>query len=432
MNYKIFLPALTGIFANWRYYQVIMKVENIVEIIGKSDENKSIYRIRSVDEVEEIHSKEINEMLQRVFDKSRLNPLKNYLTKQKDKYVNNLTIAIYGGEPEWLPISLHSSDFKEYDNNIAWELFGKSFGIIKLSGAETLFVLDGQHRLKALREAVKLDPELKNQEVAITLVTHFPSEAGKKKTRRLFTTINRYAKPVSDGESILLDEDDLSSILVRRIIEEYKLFSGKSIIAQNKTSNLSLPAQNSKLTSVISLWNVNETLINHKEIYPKFEGSKKNMVRIRPSDKVIEREKDKIFSYWDLFFKLFPLALVFVEKSTNGEDIKEFRKNGGYFYLRPIGQEVIFQLIYYLEANSLHSFIPKISDIEDKLDSKFWHYVLWDPIKKNMLKNKGYAKLYLLYHLGVELTHSQLDSLKRNYKKNSGDLQLDLPKQYLI
>lgn len=143
------------------------------------------------------------------------------MTQQTDKYVNNLTIAVYGGTPEWLPIGLSGSTLLELDEEHDaqhWEQFGKSFGVIKLTGKEVLFVLDGQHRVMGFREAVKKDKTLLDQEIAVTLVAHENDAAGRKRTRRLFTTINRYAKPVSLGETILLDEDDVSAILARRTI----------------------------------------------------------------------------------------------------------------------------------------------------------------------------------------------------------------------
>jgi hypothetical protein len=68
--------------------------------------------------------------------------------------------------------------------------------------------------------------------------------------------------------------------------------------------------------------------------------------------------------------------------------------------------------------------IPKI---EEKLDTKFWHYILWDPAKKTMINSKTYAKLYLMYHLDIPLTPYQLKTLQDYYKKQSGDLKLNLP-----
>jgi DNA sulfur modification protein DndB len=193
---SLFLPALTGQFSNWRYFEIVMPVREIIRTLNTHSLEKPDYRIKTVAEVEEVYSRSgISNMLQRVFDSRRLEPIKNYLTKQSDRYVNNLTVAIFGGPAEWLPIGITPSSLLGIDEQKGeeyWEKFAKSFGIIKLTGKEILFVLDGQHRIMSMREAVQLDPSLLEQEVAITLISHKNSTEGRRTTRRLFTTVNRY------------------------------------------------------------------------------------------------------------------------------------------------------------------------------------------------------------------------------------------------
>lgn len=420
---SLYLPAITGEFSKWRYYQMIMRVENIVEELDYLD-TKNKYRVKTADEVDEINSGAVNEMLQRIFDERRLDPIKNYLIKQPDKYVNNLTIAVYSGDPEWFSIDLKALRNIGPEDEEKIDEIEKSFGLIKLRGDEIMFVLDGQHRVKGLREASLLDKSLMEEQIAVTLITHIPDNNGREKTRRLFTTINRYAKPVSLGESILLDEDDLSAILVRDLINEHGFLSKNKVVAQNKTADLKFPSDNDKITSTICLYNINEIFINSKEIYPEYDGPQKNLVRIRPSDDVIKAKKSEIFSYWDLFFELFTSAKKFVESPNNFRE-----ENEDLFFLRPIGQEAIFNLIEKLRIDDVINNIykNKIKQIEGNIDSEFWHFVIYDPYKKKMLTNKSFVKYYLMYHFGLPLTSNQLKSIKDNYKKNSGDLQKDLP-----
>lgn len=415
----LYLPALTGQFANWRYYQAIMKISNLVESINSI----SNHRVKTTDEVEEINSLEINQMLQRVFDSRRLEPLKNYLIKQSDKYLNNITIAIYGGNPEWLPIGLKAiGEIEDYDQDKIEEI-EKAFGLIKLNGDETLFVLDGQHRIKALREAVKLDSTLLDQDVSVTLISHSPDAGGRMTTRRLFTTINRYAKPVSFGETILLDEDDLSAIITRDLINTHPVLSKNSLIAQNKTADLKFPKDNEKFTTSICLYNINELIID-KSVYPSFEGKKDNLVRVRPDDDIVLREKSKVFKYWDMFFEIFDKALEFCNSPKGFRSKKE----GNLFFLRPIGQEIIFNLLLELEKqNILNDKIQLLKVIDYELDSGFWRFVLYDPYKNKMIVNKSLAKHYLYYHFGLSLSNKQKESLQNNYRKNSGELNLELP-----
>lgn len=335
----LYLPAIAGKFGEWQYFQLVMKVEDIVAFDYFNDESIK-YRVKTVEEVEEIFSEKITDMLQRAFEMNRLEPIKNYLVKQHDKYLNNLTLAIYGGNPEWLTIGIRNYDKISVDEDIM-ESVGKSLGIISLTGDETIFVLDGQHRVKALRKAIETDKTLLKEDVSVTIIAHIPTEEGKQKTRRLFTTVNRYAKPVSLGETILLDEDDMSAIITRRLITDHKIIGYRKSIALNKTANLDLKKDQDKFSTTICLYRTVEKILedDNKKIYPTYHGPKKNMVRVRPEDSVIDSYTKIIFEKWNLFFSLFPKAKDYIFNPLNNRKVI-----GDLFYLRPVGQQVIFSI----------------------------------------------------------------------------------------
>ena len=420
---ELFLPAITGQFAQWRYYQLIMKVGDIVANFSQHDYPD--YRIKTVEEVEVIYSKKgVSNLLQRAFDPNRLNPIKQYLLEQPDKYINNLTVAIFDGNPTWMPLDVRRLSDLGLQDESSLEEISKTFGIIHLTGNETLFVLDGQHRLMGLREAVKESENLRDEAVAITLITHNDTPEGIRRTRRLFATINRHAKPVSEGENILLDEDDVSAIIVRSLVEEYELFAGRDIIALNKTANLKR-TDTDKFTTVISLWNVNEILIDHSRLY-QIRLGKNKFLKIRPVDEAaIEDEKNRVFRFWDEFFSLFPKAREFVlDSRARGKD---YRKKGGPFYMRPVGQEVVARVYKRLTEEDQKVRISYLANIEENLNSEFWHFVLWDPYKEKIINDKSLASSYLLYRLGLSLPPKEVDKLANKYKKNSGGKRLTLP-----
>ncbi|MGM0934731.1 MAG: DGQHR domain-containing protein [Bacteroidota bacterium] len=415
---NIIVPALTGKFGEWRYYQLILKVKDLVQNFGT--EISPNYRVKAVEEVEEIYSqKGVSKLLQRAFDPKRLEPMKNYILKQPDKYLNNLTIGIFGGNPDWYPMDISDSTKL---NSEKLENLEKQIGFIELKGTETLFVLDGQHRLKGLRKAFAEKPKkIENDQIVCTLIIHHPNEKGRIRTRRLFSTINRHAKPVSKGENILLDEDDVSAIIVRKLIEEYKLFKNKAIIALSKGGNITAGTL-SKFSTVVTLYEINEKLINHKEIYPKGEDGK--IVRIRPIEKIIDKQKLIIFKYWNKFFELFPGAVQFIEDSK--ENRIKYRAYGGDFSLRPIAQWAIFEIIIACEEERVS--IDRLKKLPRDVSNPFWHHILWNPFKEGMLFNRSLIRNYIKYNIGLNLKSKELERLENGYKKNSGDLELDLPK----
>lgn len=411
---KLLAPALTGKFGTWRYYQFVLKVKDFACNHGTL--SKPQYRIKSVDEVEEIYSKNgVSNLLQRVYNPKRLTPIKNYLLNQPDRYINNLTVGIFGGSPDWIDLEITSTNNDLPADRIP--IVAAQIGLISFDGSETLFVLDGQHRLKGLRSAFIEKPEVvEDDDVVCTLIIHSATDKGRQRTRRLFSTINRQAVPVSKGENILLDEDDVSAIVTRAMIEDYPRFKGKEIITLSKSANIGKSKDEQKcLTSVVTLYSINEALLDHKEIYPKIDGK---LVRIRPQDKTtISNATNKVFHYWDLFFSVFPEAEDFI--TLPSEKRIELRKAGGPICLRPIVQLAVFEIL--AEQKSSHMItVKRLQTLPKEVSHPFWHYIAWDPIKNTMLFNRSLVRVFIKYKTGMLISERERKGLATNYFKNSG------------
>ena len=75
-----------------------------------------------------------------------------------------------------------------------------SVGFLSSAGNEKIFAVDGQHRLAGMEEALRREGDLGVEEVSLVLVAHQNTAAGRERTRRLFTTLNKTAVPVGKGE----------------------------------------------------------------------------------------------------------------------------------------------------------------------------------------------------------------------------------------
>ena len=72
-----------------------------------------------------------------------------------------------------------------------------------------------------------------SETISVILIGHSTSDIGMKKSRRIFSTLNRYAKPVKLGDIIALDEDDIVAIATRDLLETHILFTGDRMKATN-------------------------------------------------------------------------------------------------------------------------------------------------------------------------------------------------------
>lgn len=102
-----------------------------------------------------------------------------------------------------------------------------NLGIITLTDDVKIFPVDGQHRVAGIKKAIEDKPEMKSERVPVIFVGHSTDEIGMQRTRRMFSTLNRYAKPVS-----LRD-------ITHRTTESGQLLDGRRTPASRTASKLS-------------------------------------------------------------------------------------------------------------------------------------------------------------------------------------------------
>src|SRR5439155_10208673 len=76
---------------------------------------------------------------------------------------------------------------------------GLQFGVLTLDGTESLYALDGQHRLRSIAIAIRQRPELAREHIALIMVPFCSIP----RSQTLFSDLNRYAKGPSKSMSLL-------------------------------------------------------------------------------------------------------------------------------------------------------------------------------------------------------------------------------------
>lgn len=203
MSTKTLIPALQAKVGDWDYYICVMKYAEVAKNIYFAHELRG--------------NSNINEVMQRGIS-DRTKHILNYLLNSPHRFLGALIVAAYGGDPKYVPVSMEDGDGM---------LSGldRQFGVLTFDGSQSYFALDGQHRLSAIKDAVRQKPEIGREEIAVIVVSHSDSDEGKRRTRRLFTNINRNAKSTTASENILLDEDDGAAIIARRLVTEHPILS---------------------------------------------------------------------------------------------------------------------------------------------------------------------------------------------------------------
>jgi DNA sulfur modification protein DndB len=412
---QIVLPALRGIMGDWVYYSCLMDLEELSA------------RVRYAEEIHK--NKFLSDMIQRQLKKSRSAEIEEYLETQPERFFNSLVVATYGGQPNWHALSdVRSKSTGAKLQDLREETI-ESVGFLTLRGDEELFALDGQHRLAGIKRVInkglEQDPY---DEVSVIFVAHKDTKKGLERTRRLFTTLNKTARPVSKGDIIALDEDDVMAICVRRLIEETELFSGKRIafVASNN-----MPVGNTtSLTTIGNLYDV--VLILFMSTQSKYKRKKAELQRVRPNDV----ELNAYFEYAKSLFihlrKNFKeLEEFFASKSTDAV-VRKFRgSHGGNALFRPIGLEIFTRIIARLTKDvPLTQAVKLAAKLPRDLNVPPYEGLMWDSSNTIILNaHKVTLREILLYMIGEsKFTEAELT---RRYRREIGDDTIELPMRVL-
>ena len=410
---EIVLPALRGVMGDWVFYSCLM---NVSELSSR------------VNYAKEIHENEaLSDMIQRHLKKGRAAQIADYLKRQPERFFNSLVIATYGGQPNWHALSDVRSKTAQGELKNLNEDTVSSVGFLTLTGQEKLFALDGQHRLAGLKKAVKdgLDDD-PYDEVSVIFVGHKDTEKGLERTRRLFTTLNKTARPVSKGEIIALDEDDVMAICVRRLIEQTDLFAGNRIafVASNNMPT----ANTTSLTTIANLYDVLTILFTNAQ--SDLKKQKADLQRVRPDDETL----DKFFKFAESYFlqlrKNFEALDEFFSAENTEPVVKKYRgRHGGHILFRPIGLEIMTRVIArFTKDMSLARAAKLAAELPDSLNEEPFQRLMWEPNKKIMLNgHKVTIREVLLYMVGMNAKNYTAATLLERYRRETGDDTAELP-----
>ena len=373
----LLLPALRAKMGDWTYYIASMTLADLAE------------RVTTASALHQ--SERLEELIQRSLS-PRAGDIAEYLRSQPQRLFGTLVIAVYGGEPEWLEIEI-GERIRPWQGGD--ERLDGAIGLLRLSGSERLFALDGQHRLVGTVQALEDYPSLGTEEVAVIFVGHSQDEAGLERTRRLFSTLNRYAKPVSKSDIIALDEDDAVAIVTRRLLDSHSLFRDR--VATGKTKAVPVGDRIS-FTSIVALYDCVEMVLR---VSPRWDAHHK---RFRPNDDVLDALTDYCAEYWNALMGENAVLRNYVEAAKDANAARTYRgRHGGHLLFRPIGLLAHTWAATSLcskEGMSPQAAIRRLIVVPMELAADPWLGLLWDAENQRMITSKEAQRvaMRLIYH----------------------------------
>lgn len=405
------IPAIRGQLGSTEYWIATMKASEVVNSLQIPKEMPDWEN----ESIEERYQREIN--YKRV--REQIAP---YLAEDPDRFFSALIVDILNGD---------GVSFDPLSSVVNLPTFfgelGNNFGILKFTGHEVLVPLDGQHRLCALKFALlgkdheqrpienfRANPAIASDDITLIFVRH-----DRKKARKIFNKVNRYAKAVSKADNLIISEDDYIAIITREFAD--RLFHG----LVNITSN-TIPEKSNHVTTLSTLYEATLEYLSESVIYPKKIGTvalppleDQNLLRI-------EAEKFWIFLLREV--EIFKEAL---DDRTEDGQKKRIELRSTYILMKPIVQHALVGSIKLLMSDgmSLADAVGRVNRLDWRFDCEDWEQVAVRPGNTIIagIQPRRLLMRVIAYRLGLNFDSKELSILESQYRKLFNSESKSLP-----
>lgn len=221
LPFEYVFPAIRGIQAGHEYYVSMCPVRLIHKLFSFDDEEIPA-QLRA----------------QRTINKVRIPEIARYILNNTESYIfSAITVSVNG--------------------EIAFEAFNNGdLGTLKVPMDARFVINDGQHRRAAFEMALKENPELGDETIAVV----FFLDIGLKRSQQMFTDLNRYAARPDASLNILYDYRDKKAMLSKAVVKQVQVFDK---LTDTERSNL--PVRSSKLFTLSAIYRATQALLtNHR------------------------------------------------------------------------------------------------------------------------------------------------------------------------
>ena len=428
-------PALKAKMGTWDYYIVKMQMKDIVKEVGFASE---IYSNKTLDEA-----------IQRTLNEGRVKKeIVTYLGKRSDRFFSSIVVAALGGNPTYTPVEI--TDDPKFAL-LKTPGFDTAFGVLTFDGGQKYFALDGQHRLKAIKTLIEqtesglpqIPENFLNEEVSVIMLVRQEARDAEFMTsyRRIFSSLNRYAKPTDADTNIIMDEDDVIAILTRRLLTEHEFFSweGKSDTNPKlKTKGKNLKSGEPFFTTLQTLYAMNEKLLT-TSIRSHQRFASKEYKQFRPPEDELDELYIELELYWNALLnevkilKKDPTKMRAHDAESGNYENHDRPTDNLLFW--PIGQEMFADTVRtllnrrlppdsQLNLTEIQTCVRVLSQIDWRLHSAPWRglLIIQDPEKKTWKMRNEDRKRAVTVGMRILRFMIGLDDLPEN---DLEDLKID-------
>jgi DNA sulfur modification protein DndB len=125
-------------------------------------------------------------------------------------------------------------------------------GELTLDQGDPLIIIDGQHRLGAIQEAISKDPDLRNESIPVVLFPYLDIETA----QQLFSDLNRTVKKTSKSLDVFFDRRDVVNRVVQKLVDKIPVFQDRVDV-----ENISVAKSPNKVFTLAGIYQATKPMI---------------------------------------------------------------------------------------------------------------------------------------------------------------------------
>jgi DNA sulfur modification protein DndB len=224
--FEYVFPAIRGLQAGREYY-VSMCPMRLIPKIFLFDEEELVPELRA----------------QRTLNKNRIPEMANYILDKRNEYVFSALTASVDADLRFAPFEGTNSDHR--------------IGLLHIPMSAVFIINDGQHRRAAIEAALRENPDLADETIAIV----FFLDIGLKRCQQMFADLNRYAVKPSKSLGLLYDHSDEWAEVARLLVSGSRAF--KDVVEMEKTT---LSARSRRLFTLSAIHSATKILMQGVDV----------------------------------------------------------------------------------------------------------------------------------------------------------------------
>lgn len=265
--FEYVFPAIRGVQAGREFYASMCPLRLLPKIF-LFDEEELVPELRA----------------QRILNKGRIPEIARYILQNRDSYVFSAITASVDGAVRFDPIGESGE--------------ASRVGALRVDMNSRFIINDGQHRRAAIEQALREQPELGDETIAVV----FFLDRGLERCQQMFADLNRYAVRPSRSLGLLYDHRNELAKLTKLIVIKSKAF--KDTV---ETERSTLSPRSRKLFTLSAIFSATEALVGSEEITD------------------LEAQATRIAAFWDEVMKYLPeWDFVRTSKMSAGEVRRDF------------------------------------------------------------------------------------------------------------